>query len=612
MCGIVGYVGTANPVNVLLDGLKRLEYRGYDSSGIALLCTEPHPAILRHRAAGKIADMENTIPASFAYTGGGRTAGIAHTRWATHGKPSEENAHPHTDCAQRFVLVHNGIIENHAELRAALPGHTFRSDTDTEVIVHLLEHHYHGDVTAAMEKTMAMLEGSYAFALLSVHAPGTVFFARKDSPLVLGIGDGELFIASDVTAMLAHTSRFIFLENGDYGAMSDRGVEIRSLATRSSVQRPEQRISWDPIMVEKGGYRHFMLKEIHEQPQVIRENIINRVFDNTVTFAGELSIADDILRRIRGLTMVACGTSYHAALIGKYFIEKLVGIPVEVDIASEYRYRDPIIQPDTLAVFISQSGETADTLACLQLVRERGLATLGICNVTGSSLTRATDATIYTRCGPEIGVASTKAFTGQLVCLYLFGLYLARLRNSIPRERHDELLAQLYKVPTLLEHLLADTRAIDELAHTCHRTRDFLYLGRGINYPVALEGALKLKEISYIHAEGYPAGEMKHGPIALIDEDMPVVVIATKGLLMQKIFSNLEEAKSRDARIIALINEGTTADRVDHALLLPEIDELLSPILNVVPLQLLAYRIAVILGRDVDQPRNLAKSVTVE
>ncbi|MCS7231360.1 MAG: glutamine--fructose-6-phosphate transaminase (isomerizing) [Elusimicrobiota bacterium] len=610
MCGIIGYIGKKNIVDVLISGLKKLEYRGYDSSGIAIL---KENKIIRHRSVGKISQMEASLPSEFKnLSSKDDCIGIAHTRWATHGKPSEENAHPHIDCTKSFVLVHNGIIENYFELKTKLKKHKFLSDTDTEVIVHLIEENYNGSLIEAVKKTLKLLEGSYAFVLLSKYDPKKLFFARKDSPLIIGLAEDEKLIASDVTAMLEYTNKFIFLENEDFGEVSAKDIKIFNLKRDSIQQRPITLVNWSAQMAEKSGFKHFMLKEIYEQPQVLRENITSRVFGEDIIFDDELKFKKDLLKKIEKILIIGCGTSYHAGLVCKYFFENILKIPTEVDIASEFRYRNPILKNNTLAIFISQSGETADTLASLRLIKRYKLPTLGICNVVGSSLYREADSTIYIRCGPEIGVASTKAFTGQLISLYLFGLYLAKIKKTTSHQRYIELLNSLYKTPTYIENILSDTSFLKHLAELFYSKKDFLYLARGINYPVALEGALKLKEISYIHAEGYPAGEMKHGPIALIDKDMPVVIIATKGALLQKVFSNLEEVKSRDAKVIALTNYGVESKSIDYKIILPETDELISPILNVVPLQLLAYYIADILGCDIDQPRNLAKSVTVE
>ena len=617
MCGIIGYVGKKNILDVLINGLKKLEYRGYDSSGLAVL---EGTKILSHRAVGKVDNMVSTLPEKFREIVKNRLTnnevyiGIAHTRWATHGKPSEENAHPHTDCRKEFIVVHNGIIENFIQLKHNLTHHKFSSQTDTEVIVHLIEEKYssYKDIFEALKDTIKMLEGSFAFVVLSKYEPNKLFFARKDSPLIIGFGEEEKMIASDVLAMLDYTNKFIFLENGDYGYITKDEVKIFNIHTDKEERRTIQIVNWTAQMAQKAGFKHFMLKEIYEQPQVLRENIVSRIFDEEIVFDEEICFDKKDLKKIRKILIIGCGTSYHAALVSKYFFESVLKIPVEVDIGSEFRYRDFVLEKDTLAIFVSQSGETADTLASLRIVKQRGVPTIGVCNVIGSSLYREADSNIYIKCGPEIGVASTKAFLGQLVCLYLFALYLAKIKQTITKERYLELLSNLAKTPTYIERILSDTSYIKFLAEQFYTKHDFLYLGRGINYPIALEGALKLKEISYIHAEGYPAGEMKHGPIALIDKDTPVVVIATKGALLQKVFSNLEEVKSRQAKVIALTNYDVSSKSIDYKIEVPYINELISPIINVVPLQLLAYYIADLLGREIDQPRNLAKSVTVE
>jgi glucosamine--fructose-6-phosphate aminotransferase (isomerizing) len=617
MCGIIGYVGKKNILDVLINGLKKLEYRGYDSSGLAVL---EGTKILSHRAVGKVDNMVSTLPEKFREIVKNRLTnnevyiGIAHTRWATHGKPSEENAHPHTDCRKEFIVVHNGIIENFMQLKHNLTHHKFSSQTDTEVIVHLIEEKYNSykDIFEALKDTIKMLEGSFAFVVLSKYEPNKLFFARKDSPLIIGFGEEEKMIASDILAMLDYTNKFIFLENGDYGYITKDEVKIFNIHTAKEERRTIQIVNWTAQMAQKAGFKHFMLKEIYEQPQVLRENIVSRIFDEEIVFNEEICFDKKDLKKIRKILIIGCGTSYHAALVSKYFFESVLKIPVEVDIGSEFRYRDFVLEKDTLAIFISQSGETADTLASLRIVKQRGVPTIGVCNVIGSSLYREADSNIYIKCGPEIGVASTKAFLGQLVCLYLFALYLAKIKQTTTKERYLELLSNLAKTPTYIERILSDTSYIKFLAEQFYTKHDFLYLGRGINYPIALEGALKLKEISYIHAEGYPAGEMKHGPIALIDKDTPVVVIATKGALLQKVFSNLEEVKSRQAKVIALTNYDVSSKSIDYKIEVPYINELISPIINVVPLQLLAYYIADLLGREIDQPRNLAKSVTVE
>ena len=616
MCGIIGYVGKKNILDVLINGLKKLEYRGYDSSGLAIYGQN---AIFTHRAVGKVDNMVLSLPKiikEIVETPLNEKIyiGLAHTRWATHGRPSEENAHPHIDCSKEFVLVHNGIIENYMQLKSELVNHKFLSQTDTEVVVHLIEEKYktQKNILKAFSETIKMLEGSFAIVLFTKHEPQKLFFARKDSPLIIGIGDDEKIVASDVLAMLDYTNKFIFLENGDYGYVTKDDVKIFNIYKEKEEIRTVQIVNWTAQMAQKAGFKHFMLKEIYEQPQVLRENIVSRVFGEEIVFDEEINFRKKDLKKVKKILMIGCGTSYHAALVCKYFFESIVKIPVEVDIGSEFRYRDFVLEKDTLAIFISQSGETADTLASLRIIKQKGIPTISVCNVIGSSLYREADANIYIRCGPEIGVASTKAFLGQLVCLYLFGLYLAKIKQTILEEKFLNLLSDLLKTPTYIERILSDTSYIKFLASQFYTKHDFLYLARGINYPIALEGALKLKEISYIHAEGYPAGEMKHGPIALIDKDTPVVVIATKGALLQKVFSNLEEVKSRQAKVIALTNYDVSSKSIDYKIEVPYTDELVSPIINVVPLQLLAYYIADMLGREIDQPRNLAKSVTVE
>jgi len=616
MCGIIGYVGKKNILDVLINGLKKLEYRGYDSSGLAIYGQN---AIFTHRAVGKVDNMVLSLPKiikEIVETPLNEKIyiGLAHTRWATHGRPSEENAHPHIDCIKEFVLVHNGIIENYMQLKSELVNHKFLSQTDTEVVVHLIEEKYktQKNILKAFSETIKMLEGSFAIVLFTKHEPQKLFFARKDSPLIIGIGDDEKIVASDVLAMLDYTNKFIFLENGDYGYVTKDDVKIFNIYKEKEEIRTVQIVNWTAQMAQKAGFKHFMLKEIYEQPQVLRENIVSRVFGEEIVFDEEINFRKKDLKKVKKILMIGCGTSYHAALVCKYFFESIVKIPVEVDIGSEFRYRDFVLEKDTLAIFISQSGETADTLASLRIIKQKGIPTISVCNVIGSSLYREADANIYIRCGPEIGVASTKAFLGQLVCLYLFGLYLAKIKQTILEEKFLNLLSDLLKTPTYIERILSDTSYIKFLASQFYTKHDFLYLARGINYPIALEGALKLKEISYIHAEGYPAGEMKHGPIALIDKDTPVVVIATKGALLQKVFSNLEEVKSRQAKVIALTNYDVSSKSIDYKIEVPYTDELVSPIINVVPLQLLAYYIADMLGREIDQPRNLAKSVTVE
>ena len=612
MCGIVGYVGSRDAVPVIVEGLRRLEYRGYDSAGIAVVTKG---ALERRRSVGKLKNLEDSLAAS-PLAG---DFGLGHTRWATHGRPSEENAHPHQDCTGDLVVVHNGIIENYLELktRLAAAGHRFVTQTDTEVVAHLVESHYRGDLEAAVRKTLQELEGIYALVFLHRDQPQKLVAARQGPPLVVGLGEGEHFLASDVPALLAHTRDFVFLDDGDVVTVTPQSARLTDLSGRT-VERKPQRISWDPVQAEKGGYRHFMLKEIHEQPRAVRDTLLGRIgLEEGDVHLEELGSAADELKRVRRVTLLACGTSWHAALVAKFLLEQVAQIPAEVDYGSEFRYRTPIVDRDTLAVAISQSGETADTLAAFREAKRLGALPLGICNVQGSMLTREAAGTLLTHAGPEIGVASTKAFTSQIVALSLLALHLGRLRGSLSAERCRALLHELAKVPHLMERTLLLSPQIEELARTLAQASDFLFLGRGINYPIALEGALKLKEISYIHAEGYPAGEMKHGPIALIDERLPVVALCPPGRTYEKMLSNVQEVKARGGRVLAVAAEGDqqlahVLEPHDVLLQVPAVEELWSPLLMVVPLQLLAYHVAVRAGRDVDQPRNLAKSVTVE
>jgi glutamine---fructose-6-phosphate transaminase (isomerizing) len=612
MCGIVGYVGGRDAVPVIVDGLRRLEYRGYDSAGIAVVRAGQ---LLRRRSAGKLAALEASLRER-PLTG---EFGVGHTRWATHGRPSEENAHPHQDCGGRIVVVHNGIIENHLALKARLTneGHRFTTQTDTEIVAHLVESHYRGSLEQAARAAVAELEGLFALVLLHRDEPQRLIAARMGPPMVIGLGNGEHFIASDIPALLPYTRDFLFLEDGDVAVVTPDAVRVYdrdgSLAARSP-----QRVSWDAVQVEKGGYRHFMLKEIHEQPRAVRDTLLGRVsLEDGAVHLEELGAAEAGLKDARRVVLLACGTSWHAALVGKFLLEQVAGIPAEVDYGSEFRYRTPLVGPDTLAVAISQSGETADTLAAFREAKRRGALPIAICNVQGSMLAREAAGSLLTHAGPEIGVASTKAFTAQLAALGLLALHLGRLRGALNADLCREHLAGLARIPHLMETALADEPRVEELSRTLMHAADFLYLGRGINYPIALEGALKLKEISYLHAEGYPAGEMKHGPIALIDERLPVVALCPRGLIYEKMLSNIQEAKARGARVIAIAQGGDTQlrrvlDGDDVLLEVPACDELWSPLLFVLPLQLLAYHIAVRAGRDVDQPRNLAKSVTVE
>jgi glutamine---fructose-6-phosphate transaminase (isomerizing) len=612
MCGIVGYVGPRDAVPVIVEGLRRLEYRGYDSAGIAVVTDG---ALQRRRSVGKLQNLEETLakaPLAGAF-------GVGHTRWATHGRPSEENAHPHQDCSGRLVVVHNGIIENYLELKTRLSaaGHTFVTQTDTEVVAHLVESHFQGDLEQAVRKSLAELQGIYALVFLHQDAPQTLVAARQGPPLVVGLGQGEHFLASDVPALLAHTRDFVFLDDGEVVTVTPGAFRLTAQDGRP-IERAPQRITWDPVQAEKGGYRHFMLKEIHEQPRAVRDTLLGRIgLEEGDVHLEELGPAADELRRAQRVTLLACGTSWHAALVGKFLLEQIAGIPAEVDYGSEFRYRTPIVGQDTLAVAISQSGETADTLAAFREAKRLGALPLGICNVQGSMLTREAAGTLLTHAGPEIGVASTKAFTAQIVALALLALHLGRLRGTLDADRCRQLLQELAKAPQLMERALQLGPRIEELARSLAQASDFLFLGRGINYPIALEGALKLKEISYIHAEGYPAGEMKHGPIALIDERLPVVALCPPGRTYEKMLSNVQEVKARGGRVLAVAGDGDThlqrvLEGTDVLLQVPLGEELWSPLVMVVPLQLLAYHVAVRAGRDVDQPRNLAKSVTVE
>jgi len=608
MCGIVGYIGPKAPVPILMEGLKRLEYRGYDSSGIATL----EGGVLRtERAAGKILNLEEKLrlnPVAGSY-------GLGHTRWATHGRPTEENAHPHVDCKGEIVVVHNGIIENYSELKQALlaRGHRFRTETDTEVVAHLLEEEG-DDLEAAMRSVCGRLTGIFALVAASTRDGEKLVAARMGPPLVVGLGEGENFVASDIPAILHHTRDVLFLDDGEMAVVT-RDSAVLTTFDGAPVVRQPSRITWDPIQAEKAGFKHFMQKEIFEQPRAIRDTLVGRIsLDTNRVHLEELHQSAAELARFERVVLVACGTSWHAALCGKYMVESLARIHAEVDYGSEFRYRDPMVDDRTLCVFISQSGETADTLAALREAKAKGAHTVAICNVVGAMITREAEGTVYTHAGPEIGVASTKAFTTQLVALHLLALYLAQARGVIPAERSREEILALHRLAGQVEQVLGLEPQIEEVSRQYMKYEDFLYLGRGIHYPVALEGALKLKEISYIHAEGYPSGEMKHGPIALIDEDLPVVALAPQDAVYEKILSNLEEVRARDGKVIAIAHEGDTRIRgvADVVFEVPACEPLLQPVVCVVPLQLLAYHIAVKRGCDVDQPRNLAKSVTVE
>ncbi len=618
MCGIVGYVGKDNAGDVLLDGLRRLEYRGYDSAGVVV--RGPKGLEVR-RSVGKLGGLE-TLLRRHPMEG---TVGIGHTRWATHGRPTEENAHPHRDCTGKVVLVHNGIVENYTELKAGLAeqGHVFASRTDTEVVAHLIEETLKSSkkeltteaLVDAVRKVLARLVGTYTLGILHADCPDVVIGARKESPLIVGLGEGENFLASDVPAILARTRRVIFLEDGDMAVLERDRCRLMRIDTGEKIERKVTTVLWDALQAEKSGYRHFMLKEIHEQPRAIEDTLRGRLnLDDVQVHLDTLKITPEQIRALRKVVIVACGTSWHAGLVGRYLVEKWVKIPCEVEIASEFRYREPLIGPNDLLVAISQSGETADTIAALRHAKEKGATTLSIVNVIGSTLYREAQGKILTHCGPEIGVASTKAFTAQLTVLCLLALYGGLLRGTLPRETVQRIMADLLHLPRWIAEAIRREGQIAEIAKKYAQSANFLYLGRHLNYPIALEGALKLKEISYIHAEGYPSGELKHGPIALIDPHIPVVALATRSGVYDKILSNLEEVKARGGRIIAVATEGDKRihDVADDVIELPLHHEILAPCVNVVPLQLLSYHIAVLRGCDVDQPRNLAKSVTVE
>jgi glucosamine--fructose-6-phosphate aminotransferase (isomerizing) len=620
MCGIVGYVGNKQVVPLIIDGLRKLEYRGYDSAGIAVV-NESHDLEIR-RAEGKLRNLEETIRLS-PIDG---TYGIGHTRWATHGRPTEENAHPHRDCTGRVVVVHNGIIENYLQLKERLrkSDHRFVTETDTEIIAHLIEEYLKHDQTfeQAVRSTVSELRGIFALSIINADEPDTIIAVRQGPPVVIGLGDREFFVASDIPPILQHTRDVFFLGDGELAVINKDAVRVTDFEG-NSVQPSIQRITWDPIMAEKGGFKHFMLKEIYEQPRSVRDTVQGRIsLDSGQVFLDEMSnITEADFKHFTSIKIAACGTSWHAGLAGKYMVEQLARIPVDVDYASEFRYRNPVMTENDLLLVISQSGETADTIAALREAKELGAKVLSICNVQGSMVVREADGTILTHAGPEIGVASTKAFTGQMIALYLLGLYLGQLRGTLSKDEARFHAQELAELPVKLEHLLNESDGIEELSKEFFRSTDFLYLGRGINFPVALEGALKLKEISYIHAEGYPAGEMKHGPNALIDERLPVLFINTREegnraseLRYEKTHSNIVEVKAREGIVISVLTEGDSMSSMvsDHVIEIPKASDLLSPILSIIPLQLLAYHIAVRRGCDVDQPRNLAKSVTVE
>jgi glucosamine--fructose-6-phosphate aminotransferase (isomerizing) len=616
MCGIFGYVGPRDPVPIIMGGLRSLEYRGYDSAGIAIVKDQK---LSVRRSSGKLKNLEDLLAKEPVHG----EFGLGHTRWATHGRPTEENAHPHRDCHGRIVVAHNGIIENYLQLKRRLleDGHKFTTETDTEVIAHLIEKYFKGNLEDAVIKALSELRGVFAFTCLSTDDPQKVVAVREGAPLVVGSVDGEGFVASDVPAMLPYTRAILFLDEHDVAVIDRDGVRLMDAAGKPR-QPHFQRITWDPVQAEKGGFKHFMLKEIYEQPASVGDTLLGRISQDTnEVHLEDVGFSAEQWRSFKQIRILACGTSWHSALAAKYMIESIARVPVEVDYASEYRYRNPVFLPDTLYIFITQSGETADTVAAQRMIRETGAKMLTITNVVGSMTTRVADAVLYTRAGPEIGVASTKAFTTQLTCLYLLALHLGQLNGKVSDAQIRQGLVELKTLAHKMEKLLENAGHIEEIAKVLFRQSDFLFLARGIHFPIALEGALKLKELSYIHAEGYPAGEMKHGPNALIDENLPVVFLAAYDTnskeshqRYEKVLNNIKEVKSRDGIIVTVGNEGDrdTIESSDHFIGIPSANEFLLPILEVIPLQLLAYHIAVRRGCDIDQPRNLAKSVTVE
>ncbi len=623
MCGIVGYIGSRDSVPIILDALGRLEYRGYDSAGIAVI--DEAGALVGSKSEGKLARLAERLRNGERLSG---SVGIGHTRWATHGRPSDANAHPHVDCSGRFAVIHNGIIENYAPLRARLIelGHTFRSETDTEVLAHLIEMHYAqqaGEPGATEQKleravraTLHEVRGAYALGVISSDEPERLIFARNGaSPLVIGIGEGEMYVASDTPAILPYTRREIILEEGELAVVDRNGYRLTDY-DGNPIEREATEVTWDATSAEKAGFKHFMLKEIFEQPSVIKETLAGRIDG-----AGDVRLNDELggideatLRSIGKIAITGCGTAYHAGMVGMYLLRSLVHLPVEMELASEFRYGDPVIDPETLVIAMSQSGETADTVEAIRIAKGAGSSILGICNVLGSHLSRLAGGTLYTRGGPEIGVAATKTYVSQVTAMTLFALYLARLRGTASAERLREIAAGTKLLPAAVDAVLNTSDRIRRVARQLRKAKSMLFIGRYVNFPTALEGALKLKEISYLHAEGYAAGEMKHGPIALLDSHVPVVGIMTEGRVREKMISNLMESKAREAPVVVVANHGDEeAEAVaDHVFWVPKVDELLSPIVNVIPLQLLAYHIADIEGKDVDQPRNLAKTVTVE
>lgn len=609
MCGIFGYLGKRNAVPLLLEGLKKLEYRGYDSAGIALVTGN---RIQRCRVKGKINRLEERLKTETLQG----DYGLGHTRWATHGCPSEENAHPHQDCRGVITVVHNGIIENYLTLKSRLEGkgHSFSSETDSEVIAHLIEENMGETLEEAVLRTVSSLEGAFAFAVLSLNDPNKIVVAKKGPPGVIGIGESEYFVSSDLNPLLDHTSNVVFLEDNEVAVITAKGVSFFNFSG-IPLNKPVEKLTWSPLMIEKRGFKHFMLKEIFEQPQVLRETMEGRIsFESGAVRLDETGLSREVLRKTRKVMIIACGTSFHAGLIGKYYLESLARIPTEVVYASEYRYHDPVIDRDALFIFISQSGETADTLAALRLLREKESLSLAVSNVEKSSISREAEGVFYTHAGPEVGVAATKTFTAQMTAMFLLALGLAQIKKDDIPPDHSSLLQELRKAPHKMEAVLAQKDDINDFSARFMPVRNFLYLGRWLNYPIALEGALKLKEISYIHAEGYPGGEMKHGPIALIDENMPTLAVAPKDRVYEKMLSNISEIKARQGYVaaVAFSNDQEIREKVDDVLTVPPAEPLLTPFLTLIPLQLFAYSLALRKGADVDQPRNLAKSVTVE
>jgi glucosamine--fructose-6-phosphate aminotransferase (isomerizing) len=607
MCGIVGYIGKQVAIPILVNGLKKLEYRGYDSAGVAVLEAE---GIVVSKSVGKLVALEEELGGVYS----GSFIGIGHTRWATHGRPSYHNAHPHCDCGQDFAVVHNGIIENYLELKDGLmeKGHNFVSETDTEVLAHLLEEYYEGDLESAVRNVLETIRGSYALVVLSRRDPNKLVAARKDSPMVVGLGDGEFYVASDITAILSHTRKVYILDDGEMVTITEKGVNITDFQGNPRTKKVYD-VEWDAVAAEKGGYEHFMLKEIHEQPCALQATMMGRLEDEKVVLQ-EVDLTLEQLAQINKVYIVACGTAWHAGLVGKTLIERWAHLPVEVDIASEFRYRSPLIDEHTLVVVISQSGETADTLAALREAKNRGARVVAITNVVGSTVSRETHDVIYTWAGPEIAVASTKAYTTQLEGMVLLGLYLAQVKGTLSPEKIGKIITALKKIPAQAQEILDQEGIIKELAKSFVNVEDAFFIGRSLDWAVAMEGSLKLKEISYIHAEAYAAGELKHGTLALITEQTPVIALATQRDVYDKTISNVKEVKARDARVIGLTYTGNTslAKSVDYVIYIPETMDELAPILTVIPLQLLSYYVSVARGCDVDKPRNLAKSVTVE